>query len=194
MTETTATNAPAEEPKKFNLIAALVGRSFPKETVTVFLDEALMYEYAKAARASDLDPADKGKELIREEMAKAFAELKMTVTVQGIPRHVRKAVLDAVRIEHPAKQNAFMQDVPDPVADELVTLGYWKQAVVEMTSPDGEAFLPTEEDIESFRANAPDSSVMAVDQAIFGMHTEAGKGYEQAVQELDFLSQASPKA
>jgi len=60
--------------------------------------------------------------------------------------------------------------------------------VIGMIPQEGDEFLLTPEDLSKFREMAPASAIKAVSQAIYHLQNSANVGYEQMVQDLDFLS------
>lgn len=182
-----------EDAKTFDLIAALAGRSVPEEKVPIFLDEALMYEYARLTRDSDYDPKNKEKELLRDETLAKFKDLCVTVTVRGVPEHIIEAVRVSVDKEYPPERNAFGVLTPHRQADEEFTVRMWQAYIPRMETPTGEALTPNRDDILAFRAGAPRVALIAVKMAIDKLTEDTIKGYEQIVQDPDFLSRLSPQ-
>lgn len=177
------------DPKTFDLIAALQGRSYPKETVTIFLDEALMYEYAKATKAADQDPQNKEKAAAVEALSESFKSLALKVTVRGIPSHVHKSIRDTVLAKHPIQYDHFNQPKANPEFSELYDQLLWENQVVQIEAPDGSTLTPTPEDIRAMRREAPETAVNAIVEAINLLSEGAQSGYEQIVQDPSFLSQ-----
>lgn len=181
-----------ETPMRFDLIAALEGRTVPEEKVPIFLDEALMYEYTRLTRDSDYDPKNEEKARLREETLAKFKDLCVTVTVRGVPEHVVESIRVSVDKEYPPERSAFGVLTPHREADEEFTVRMWQAHVVQMETADGHVLTPGKDDILAFRAGAPRVAQIAVKMAIDKLTEDTIKGYEQIVQDPDFLSRLSP--
>lgn len=168
----------------------LEGISFPEETVTVFLDADLMYEYAKACRDADYDPMSKEKAAEVERIEKECAEVAVQVTVKDLPVSKRRAVLQRVREMHPPKDTIFGEPADTPEGREELQAQLWALYVTRIQGA-GEAFTPTVDDIKALRDSAPDLALNTIATAIDNLTTGAKSGYEQAVSELGFLSRRS---
>ncbi|MCK9599199.1 MAG: hypothetical protein M0R06_09175 [Sphaerochaeta sp.] len=179
-------------PKTFNLKAALAGISYPEETVTVFLDAKLMYEYSQAKREWDYDPANKEKEARVEELEKKFEDIALTITVKDMPSRIRKDVVKKVRAEFPAEVNMFGVPIDTVEGQEELQVHLWALYITSITAPDGTVIAPPSlDDIRALRDAAPDIALGAIKTAIDGLTEITKSGYEQAVQAPGFLSQPS---
>lgn len=178
-------------PKTFDLAAALAGRTFPEIIVPVFLDEALQFELSRLDKAISNATAEEvgALEEKRSEHLAVFKEFALKVLVKGAPRHLRKATVEKITQDFPAKKDAFGRIEADPAADDAFATATWLLHVQRIDAPDGSVLIPTEEDIINFRNNAPDASITAVELAISELTSGAKAGYESAIQDLDFLSQ-----
>lgn len=179
-------------PKTFDLAGALSGRTFPEITVPVFLDEAMQFDLSRLDKeiARTVEPEKVAAlEKERSELLTTFKEFALKVLVKGAPRHLRKATVEKITKDFPAKKDAFGRIEADPAADDAFATATWLLHVQRIDAPDGSVLIPTEEDIINFRNNAPDASITAVELAISELTSGAKAGYESAVQDLDFLSQ-----
>jgi len=101
-----------EDPKKFDLISALVGRSYPEKVVPVILDERALFLLAEAEDASAHDPANEEKSQAVEEMREALKSVTIWVRVKGVPPHIHQAIQRKVDDEFPEKpQNSVIPGV-----------------------------------------------------------------------------------
>ncbi|MCK9603154.1 MAG: hypothetical protein M0R66_02060 [Candidatus Omnitrophica bacterium] len=178
-------------PKTFNLKEALAGISYPEDTVTVFLDAKLMYEYSQAKREWDYDPANKKKEARVEELEKTFEGIALKVTVKDMPSRIRRDVVNKVRGEFPPEKNMFGMAIDTPEGQEELQLQLWALYITSITAPDGTVIVPDVEDIKLLRDEAPDIALDTIRKAIDGLTEITKSGYEQAVQAPGFLSQPS---
>lgn len=179
-------------PKTFNLKAALAGISYPEDTVTVFLDAKLMYEYSQAKREWDYDFANKEKEARVEELEETFKDIALKVTVKDMPSKIRKDVVNKVRKDFPPETNMFGGKVDTPEGQEEIQLQLWTLYITTITGPDGSVILPDVDDIKLLRDEAPDIALETIKKAIDGLTEITKSGYEQVVQSPGFLSQPSP--
>ena len=180
------------DPKTFTLKDALAGISFPEETVTVFLDAGLMYEYAQAKRDMDYDPANNEKQAKVEELETLFKDIALTVRVKDMPSKIRKDVVKKVRVEYPPTTNMLGMAIDTPEGQEELQVQLWSMYVISITAPDGTVISPDADDIRTLRDNAPDIALNAIKSAIDGLTDITKSGYEQIVKEPGFLSQPSP--
>ena len=178
--------------KRFDLIAALEGRSYPEDTVTIFLDEALMYEYSKAKYDADRDPANEEKQETLKTLMALIKDLSFKVHLRGVPRFRIVELSESVAKDFPVKTNAFGNQIADPKANEVFTLGAWALHITGFEPAGAERFVPTSQELESFRRLAPAAALEEVGSAIDRLSQGARSGYEQIVMDPDFLSQPSP--
>lgn len=196
---TTSEESPEEvteespNPKTFDLLAALAGRSYPKETIKVFFDEQAMYAYGQAQDMLDHDPRNEELKKAIDTMLEDLKEMTYLVTVQGIPTHVMDSISESVLEDFPVKRDSRGNAKNDFEADKEFHNRLWQAYVVEITDPTGAKANLTKEAIEQFRKVAPAATVKAVNEAINKLRDYADNGYESAVTELDFLSRPSPK-
>ena len=179
------------DPLKFDLIAALEGRTYPKKEVPIFLDEQLMFDYVQLCKDADYDPHNKEKADLRDLALAQFKDAAITVTVVGIPTHVVESVRAEVDAEYPPEHNAFGGLKANPAADEEFTLRMWHKHIPQMAVSNGAVLNPTLEDLKAFRLQAPLAAKLALQNAINELTENTLKSYEMIVQDPDFLSQPS---
>lgn len=178
------TEETAPEAKTWDLKAALIGRTFSKDVIPVFLDEEAMLKFNRVALAAD--KMDKSAEVERDAMVLEYADQVVWVTVQEVPRYV--------------KENLDIQMLKDHPTDNLDTAGiidrnkefqarFWQMHVVSYKGPDGVEKVPDREDIDTLIAYLPEASFKAVERAIREMQEDSEHGYENMVLEMGFLSQ-----
>lgn len=183
----------APEPKRFDLKAELSGRTFATETVPIFLDENLMYKYAKLSRESDLDPANEEKAKARDELFDTFKGIAIQVTVKSVPQEQEEIIVEEVMKNHPPKY-AFGTQLPDREADAEFNAKMWQLHIAKIEAPDGSSIVPDESDIRALRDSAPRVSLEAIAKAIDDLNENTRSGYETIVKDPDFLSQPSQTA
>ncbi len=180
-----------QDPTRFDLVAALKGRTYPEDTVTIFLDEAKMYEYAKASRDADHDPMNEEKQELAKKIFNDFKEIAITVTLKSAPRHVVKAVEEEIEEKYPSKFSAFGILEPNAAREEEFNLRLWSIYIQRMELSDGTFSVPSPEEIATFRDAAPQVALEVVAKAIDDLFEVTKSGYEQIVKDPDFLSQRS---
>lgn len=182
------TNIDAPEPKTFNLLAALEGRTYATDTVTVFMDEGLMYAYAKASRDADYDPADKKKEAVVQELLKTFDGIALKFTVRTVPQEQQEVIFEEIEEEFPPQYSPIGLVLPNRKANAEFNARLWALHIVNIEAPDGASMVPSVEDIKALRASAPQVTLEAIAAAIDGLTKQSGSAYEQVVKNPDFLS------
>ena len=184
----------AEDAKKFDLIAALNGRSYPEIPVPLILAEEAMLELATANLAALQNPADKKLEKARMEILETFKDICLKVTVKGVPRHVLRSIALSVTKDYKPKKNNFGVPEDNPEADDAFAQRLWEAHVVEVEAPGGQKFTPGPEEITALREKSPQPAYEAIEAAINELRAGPQSGYEQIVTELPFLSQPSATA
>lgn len=182
-----------EDPKTFDLMAALQGRSYPEDTVVVFLDEGAMYSYSRASEMAERDPANKALQKSVDGILKEMKDLAYKVHLKGVPREVRVALYKQTVEDFPLKKDSLGNIQENLDFEEAFNQGEWELYVVGIEAPDGSKASLNSDVIKAFRGTAPQASVEAVNVAIAGLRDGAVSGYEQTVQGLNFLSQPSLK-
>lgn len=189
-------------PETFDLIGAIEGTTFPEKTVDFLFDAAAANTLAAINRELEkflaLGMTDSYNDL-EKVYFKAIEDLKdhiYKVTVRAVPRKTRKGILAEADAKYPVKRNAITgQEEPDFDKMEFLNLLTWRAHIQKFEDPQGRVVtgpLPRET-VEHLLDNAPDASIAAVSQAIDDLTNGAQAGYEQAVRNLDFLSEPSPE-
>lgn len=181
----TVVNEVTPDAKTFDLKATLAGRTYAKQTVPIFLDEETMFRFGKVVdKANHLD---KDAELERDTMVLEFADELIWVTVQGVPRHVRKNLDLTMAKDYPMDEKS----TPDEMVarNDEFTARYWQLYVVATKGPDGIERVTDRETIDLLIESLPDASFNAIEAAMLELRDGAKSGYENAVMEIGFLSQ-----
>lgn len=179
-------------PKTFDLVAALAGRTYPEETVPVFFDEALSYRLEQLEKKIRLEGDSKTlKELtsLRDELLEKAKAATIKVHIKSVPSDIIKATYDKLDADFPVETGTFGQVKSNPEREAATVPRVWELYIQSIEGPDGSVLEPvTQADIKMFTDKAPDSAVRAVDRAIDALRTDSQKGYESAIRDLDFLS------
>lgn len=199
MTEQPEIETPDHE--GFDLIAALQGVSYPEERVSVYLDDNIMYlrnkTHQEIRRAEILgnDEAKSALEAKLGELAEAASGVKFEFIVRGVPRKVHQAILKDVFLKYPEEKDLMGRTESNDERDDEYNNKLWAAHIVKIIAPSGkETVGMTEELAKEFRGQAPPSAMAAVQKAIDSLYSGAKAGYEDLVQDNDFLSDASPEA
>lgn len=94
-------------PKKFNLVDAIQGRSYPEDSVTVFLDQDAAYELTQvesemkelASRTGRDDEALEAYNLLETEadtLRARIIDTSLTFTLRGIPQATYDSIIESV--------------------------------------------------------------------------------------------------
>lgn len=185
----------------FNIIDALQGVDYPEDSVDVFMSDNLMYLISKAndeLRLAELrKEEDKVKE-IREKLDNLREQasiVKFTFHVRSIPRDQMKAILTKLDNDFPPEKDLMGRDVSNPERDEAFMSRQWAAHIVRIVNPNGAVQVGiSEEDAEKLRGHMPQSALEAVQRTMDALYEGAKKGYETSIQDVNFLSGASPEA
>lgn len=178
----------AEDPKRFDLFAALQGRTYPTEEVTLIMDEAGMYAYNKICDLADHSPNDDDLKKARDEFLGELKEMSLKVTVRGISREARLAIVHKVMEKHPTKRDGFGNPKPNEDADEMLAQKYWESYIVQITDPSGVSMVPNSKEVEALRKQTPLPVFIAIETAINNLAEGSNSGYQQLIQDPAFLS------
>lgn len=186
----------ALDPKTFDLIGVLSARDYPTLDIEVYFNETLGFEISqiqKALEAAELR-GDKDKVLELDESRaakiKQVEDQKFIVRLKSIPESVRRSIISKVQEEFPEKTDLLGRSQSNPGADEAFTKKMWQAYIKTVTSPDGAVKVVDEDDINAMYANAPITVHEAITVGIQELQTGSKSGFEDAVKEIDFLSQA----
>lgn len=179
----------------FDVAEMFAGKSYPKDTVEVFMDEATAYEInklqaeARQAVASQDEEAGRAVEERLTALVKRGAASKYVFHLTGVSRDSRKAAVESVTAEFPMEQDFLGRDKPNPQGDEKYANLMWALHIEKIVAPSGAVIVaPSEADIKVIRGNAPDPAVEKVEAAIKELSTGVKSGFETLAQEHDFLS------
>lgn len=197
MTEETVT--PSHE--TFDILDALQGATFPEDTVDFFLDENLNYlvnktnnELKQLEYRGQTEKAESLKKH-RDELLESAVSKKFTATVRAVPDNVREAIDVETEEKHPAEQDIYGREKTSPERDAFFMAKYWAAHVVKITNPTGVSQIGmTFDQASAFRKTAPRSAVLAIQDKINELYSGSKAGYQDIVQESNFLSDASPEA
>lgn len=189
--------------KTLDLASVLSGIGFPEDDVEVYFDESIGYEVYKAEQTLHLTEIRGNEEELRS-LAEKLDDLKrkardsvFTVTVRGIPEATRRACDKKARDKFPVSYSFLGQAEPDPERDDYYNALIWAASIVKVTDSEGRVAVPTEQDIVDLRSKVGRSFIStitkALDELVSGVSEglESSKGFEQEVQDVDFLSGAS---
>lgn len=179
--------------KSVSIADVLSGRSYPTETVEVYMDEGVAYEISKVnaeiaiATKKSEDTADLEKRL--EDLVKKGSESRLTFHLRGISRHDRQNIVKAVMEEHPQKTDFLGRPEPDLDADEMYTNLTWAALTEKIEVSAGVVEPVGTDDINLLRANLPDGALETIAKAVSALTEGAKSGFETLAQEHGFLSQ-----
>lgn len=202
--------------KTTDLGAIFSGQEYPKKTFPVYLNHNVGYLLHQANVAvgeaersltlaenseevSDLAPFTKAVEEARSGYDEALAAVKeheYTVTIQAQPRAVRKDLWDKANATHKPETNVLGNEKTNPKALEQYNDFSWALHVIDFVAPDGETRVKFDNEHQAayFRGNAPDVAIQRLQNEIDALYDEETSGFEAAVKDIDFLSDASPEA
>lgn len=186
----------ALDPGTFDIADLFTGKVYPKEVVTVFLDEDAAYqinvnskEITKAVVREDTQ-ALKELEEKHHDLVRRAASSKVTFHLTGVSRDERQNVLSKTLEEYPQQYNLMGQPIPDTKANEVHANRRWALHTERIVRADGSTIVaPDEHAIKVFRGHAPDPVVEEIETAILELSQGVKSGFETLAQETDFLSQ-----
>lgn len=185
----------------FDIMDALQGVSFPEDTVEFFLDENLNYIVNKTnqelKRHELLGNKEAAEELRskRDDLIESAVTKKFTATVRATPDNIREAIDTEVEEKYPSEQDILGREKPNPEKDSFYMAKYWAAHVVKLSNPTGvEQVGMTYDQALAFRKTAPRSAVLAIQEKINELYSGSKAGYQDIVQESNFLSGASREA
>lgn len=184
--------------KTFDLVSVLAGRTYPTLDIPVYFNEDLgfrIYQLEKKRREALLLDSEDAKDLDKEfqELSKSTESEKYTVTLKGIPEHIRRDVTTTVQAQFPSKKNFMGQEDVSPEADTLFTKKMWAVYIQAITDPEGAVTTADEKTIDAIYDHAPAGVHKALNVGIGELQGGAEAGFEQAAKEINFLSDASPE-
>lgn len=184
--------------KTLDLAAVLSGIGFPESDVEVFFDERpghAVSEALKKLRAAEVRDdreavAALDKEL--EELRRKARSMRYVVSLKGTPESTRKVCDAQAREEHPVSYNFIGQPEPNPEKNDLYETLLWTHSIVKITGPDGAVGVPTAEWVKELREAAGRTVIKTINEGIKALVESSKEGFEDAVRDVDFLSDASP--
>lgn len=179
----------------FDLAAYFAGTNYPEDSVTVYLDAALLQKRAKlsaAAMEAVSSQDDEKAAAITAELEKlneVAEQSKFVIHIRGVDREVEQAILASVEKDHPLQRDFLGREVSNPEGDEILTTRLWQAKITKIEAPGGAVMVaPTEEQIKVFRAKAPKPALRAVHEAIQKLDAETAEGFSALVEDTGFLS------
>lgn len=186
-------------PKTFDLLAALHGATLPEDTVEIYTDEAGAYKIVKLNRELDraelIGKAEEAKALLEEfeSLRDQLRQSRLTFTVRGISKEVRKAITLKVLREfqettHENEAEATLE------AQEKVNALLWAAHLVKVEDASGAVAFISEENALEVVTSIPPIGAQEIGNVIDGFLKTTTAGVEIAQSDLDFSSAVSPEA
>lgn len=184
--------------KTFDLVEALSGQAYPEKDIQVSLDSKTAAEIAVTNRKLDtLDPDSEEFKALEDKLVDLIKKLRSemyTLTIKGVPNEVRRNILLNVYGELENIPEGKRTQVQTYEAEEKVTFKTWAAHIVKITNPDGAVRTSlTDKEAESLFNALPGFSRNLVIETINEMEEITTAGFEIAITDLDFLSEASPE-
>ena len=183
----------AKAPGTFNIMAVLKDRGYPKDKITVFIDEEMAYEAAKlkeeldsidsknkteSAKKNRADLADKIDE-IREQLAKSA----YVIHLEGISEGKREEIYREAKKKYPIEyeNDNSVQSIlsggkrtekESPERDALFTDYLWQAHIKKIVDPEGneQVEIPFAT-IRAMRDSLPVSAIIKVNESIEKLRT-----------------------
>lgn len=185
--------------KTLDIAAVIAGIGFPEKDVEVFFDERPGFAVSEAKKAL-LSAEVRGDSEKVAELDKGLAEVReaarasrYVVTLRGLPESTRKVCDAEAREAFPMSYNLIGQPEPNPEKNDKYEELLWAHSIVKLTAPDGSVGVPTAEQVKSIRDSVGRSAGNAINEGIRDLIEGAKEGFEDAVRNPDFLSDASPE-
>lgn len=192
-------------PATFDLASMFAGVSFPEETVDVFTDAGVAYNYSRLAEEAvravtreDAEAALADIEARQKALVESAEKHRYEIHLRGVMQDVLDALTTKAATEFPPKKSApQIPGFPAQVeySDEFyesLDLNMWYTIIQKIVAPNGaEVIKPDLEFVAGLKAKLPLSERSKVNQAIRGFAEKSKSGFESIVQERDFLSKAS---
>lgn len=184
--------------KTFDLVEALSGQAYPEKDIQVSLDSKTAAEIAVTNRKLDtLDPDSEEFKALEDKLVELIKKLRSemyTLTIKGVPNEVRRNILLNVYGELENIPESKRTQVQTYEAEEKVTFKTWAAHIVKITNPDGAVRTSlTDKEAERLFNALPGFSRNLVIETINEMEEITTAGFEIAITDLDFLSEASPE-
>jgi hypothetical protein len=179
----------------FDIADMFSGKSYPKDTVTVYTDDATAYELQKlskeAADAVVRRDAEEGKRIESEikELVKKGEASKYVFHLTGVSREMKDNLIKSVDEKFPDETDFLNRVKPNAEKADFLENKWWALHVERIIAPNGAARnAPTEDDIKLIRGNLAESETAKVTAGIKGLTEGVKSGFEALAQEHDFLS------
>lgn len=203
MEDTVNDNTNASPENDFFFFDVLDGRTYPEDTVDVFVDEKAVYDYAKAQRAYDAiaNPTEEDTKTFSDQV-EAFRERilksQFTFFLKGISddevtksREETDAHFEKLKVQRKAADGMIRRELPEGEATNY--LNYFNSLVMSKHvqkiyrhGDDTTRTAPTVDDISGFMAKAPAAAKEKLANAIAALRVESTE-YERALDEGFFL-------
>ena len=184
----------AKRPGKFNIVDAVRGRAYPKNTVDVFIDEEVAYNVAELNELIDKIGQEMDKKNVdkkhmdkllaerdkimsdREKIIEEMGGTKYVFHLTGISEGDRQDIYDKALKQHPMKYDKSRspltgmvekEEIEDPERDRYFTTLLWQSHITKIVAPDGsEQEGITYEDALELRRILPLAAITTITEAI----------------------------
>jgi len=192
-----------QSPDTFDFISVLSGdtRGYPKDGVTILLDEATAYKIAKLeTQAAGMDSGNDYDSVIVEvaRLRKKLGGTAYTFKLTGVSQEVQEDILKLAQEKFPTKYDSnknFLTggidrtEKPNQERDRYFVSLLYQAHVEQIVAPNGAVdTAPAVETIDAFLRKAPRSQIDKFEQALKGLQVTATM-FEQATDE-DFLAKS----
>ena len=175
----------AKKPGTFNILDALQDRAYPREQVTIYLNEQLAYDAAQLqeeidelSKSKSLEVQDEIDELIknRDELIEKLESEKYIFTIVGISEGIREDLmnesaedypLEYKEIKNPLTGENIREEVENKERDRIFTNLLWVNQIEKIENSNGDVQNKiTLKDVEALRRQLPIAGIGAITQAI----------------------------
>lgn len=194
----------AQSEEVFDFAEVVQGRGYPRDEVSVYLDEATAYKIQVLEEESSKERDPERVDELAEQIAELRAELdksKYVFKIVGISTDTQEDLVDKARAEYPVeyenRRNPFTQMIErtekadpekDAARDRYFTNILWAAHIEQIVAPSGAVqTAPGPETVESLR-KMPKSQITKLVQA-FNKLEVASAAFEHATDE-DFLAKS----
>jgi hypothetical protein len=175
----------AKKPGTFSILDVLEDRAYPRDEVTIYLNEQLAYDAAQIQESIDelsksksLEVQDEIDELIkkREELVEKLESEKYVFTIVGISEGLREDLMNEAAedfpIEYDEHKNPLTgektrEEKQNPERDRLFTNLLWFNQIEKIENSNGDIQSKiTLKDVEALRRQLPIAGIGAITQSI----------------------------
>ena len=197
----------AKAPGVFNILNVLKERAYPKEEISIYLDEQAAYDASvlgekidELSKSSDIAHQKKIDELIaqRDVLIKRIEESKYIFFITGLSEGMRSDIqeqsLEKFPLEYEENKNPFTgemtkKEIENKERDRYFTLLLWHSSIQKIVAPDDSVQENvTMEDVTQLRDLLPLAGIGAITQSIEKLRT-ATAIFMMTVDE-DFLAKS----